>query len=724
MFKIKSFKPRLYQETILTTAVNHNTLVVLGTGLGKTKVAILTAIKRLNSYPDSKILFLTPTKPLADQICKEFKECTNIKEVTLFTGAVKPTEREKLWKKSRIVVSTPQTINNDIINNRILLEEISLLVVDESHRAIKSYDYVWVSKQYNKKAKYPRILGLTASPGSNLERIREICKNLYIKEIEVRTEEDPDVKKYIQKAEIEWTYVSLDKKYLEIKNFLEDCFQSKLKNIQNLGYLTQDNPSKKELIQIQAAIHGKLAHGERDFKLYRSISLLAEVLKTQHALELLETQGLEPAHKYMKSLVDSAEKTKVKAVKNLVQDLNFKSAFVLIEKLKEKNSKHPKLLKLIEIIKKETKNDKKIKIMVFNQYRDCASNLEEELNKFTKAKLFIGQAKKEGKGLTQKEQIQILEDFGKNKYNVLISTSIGEEGLDIPKVDLVIFFEPVPSAIRTIQRKGRTARLEQGRIIVLIAKNTRDERYHWIAFHKEKHMFKILKDLKQKLKLEKQQKLTTVIKNQEKFSIIADTREKSSPIIKHLISQNVEVKTKTLATADYIVNENIGIELKTKEDFVKSIIDQRLLTQVINLKNNFINPLIILQGDEDIYSLRRIHPNAIRGMLTTITLIYKIPIIYTKNPKDTSEFILNLLKKDSSSKSSYLLSKKPLTTKELQESIISSLPGIGPSTAKTLLKKYGSIKKIINAKNLEKTEKIGKSRAEEIKRIINEIYEN
>ena len=135
-------------------------------------------------------------------------------------------------------------------------------------------------------------------------------------------------KKYIQKAEIGWTYVSLDKEYLEIKNFLEDCLKSKLKNIQNLGYLTQDNPSKKELIQIQAAIHGKLAHGERDFKLYKSISLLAEVLKTQHSLELLETQGLEPAYKYMKNLIDSAEKTKVKAVKNLVQNLNFKSAFV------------------------------------------------------------------------------------------------------------------------------------------------------------------------------------------------------------------------------------------------------------------------------------------------------------------------------------------------------------------------------------------------------------
>jgi len=722
MFKIENFEPRLYQETIASTAVNKNTLVVLGTGLGKTKTAVLTAIKRLNSYPNSKILFLTPTKPLADQIKKEFEECTNIKEVTLFTGAVKPKEREKLWKKSKIVVSTPQTINNDIINNRILLEEISFLVIDECHRAVSGYDYVWVAKQYHKKAKYPRILGLTASPGSNLDRIKEICKNLFIDEIEVRTEEDPDVKKYIQETELEWIHIDLTKDFREIQRFLEDCFKSKLEKIRDMGYISQENPSKKEIIQIQAAIHGKLAHGEKDFKLYRSISLLAEVLKAQHALELLETQGVISVHKYMKDMMDSAEKTKVKATKNLVADLNFRSAFVLIEKLKEKGIKHPKIEKLIEIIKKETKNPK-IRIMIFNQYRDSAANLEKELNKFTKAKLFVGQTKKGGTGLTQKEQIKILEDFGKSKYQVLISTSIGEEGLDIPKVDLVIFFEPVPSAIRTIQRKGRTARLEHGKVIVLITKNTRDERYHWVAFNKEKQMYKILRDLKSKIKLEKQKKLTTLTEAPT-LSIIADTREKSSPIIKHLINNNVKVETKTLAAADYIINENIGVEFKTKEDFVKSIIDRRLLTQVINLKNNFINPLIILQGDEDIYSLRRIHPNSIRGMLTTINLVYGVPIIYTKNPKDTAEFLINLLKKDGDKKSSYLLDKKPTTTRELQETIISSLPGVGSSTAKILLSKYKSIKEIVNAKDLEETEGIGKKRAEEIKRILDETYQD
>ncbi len=481
MFKIKNFEPRLYQETILQTIEKDNTLTVLGTGLGKTKIGILAAISRLNTIPDSKILFLTPTKPLADQIKNEFKECTNIKNIQLFTGSISPKKRQTLYKDANVIVSTPQTISNDIINNRINLNEFSLLITDEAHRAVKEYDYVWIAKQYHKKAKMPRILALTASPGSDIKTINEICKNLYIKEIEVRTEEDPDVKPYIKKADIEWIKVDFPEKFKEIRNYLKQAFLTKINDLKNLGYINTTQPSKTLLLEIQKSIQGKLARGERDFNMYRAISITAETIKIQYAQEQLETQGIPSLYKYINNLYEIADKTKTKAVKNLVKDLNFKSAYILTKKLYENNEEHPKLTKLKEIIKKETTKNKKIKIMVFNQYRESARNIEKELNKFTKAKLFVGQLKKAGIGLTQKEQIQILEDFKKIKYNVLISTSIGEEGLDIPKVDLVIFFEPIPSAIRSIQRRGRTARLEEGKIIVLMTKNTRDEGYRWSA---------------------------------------------------------------------------------------------------------------------------------------------------------------------------------------------------------------------------------------------------
>ncbi|MBM3200274.1 DEAD/DEAH box helicase, partial [Candidatus Woesearchaeota archaeon] len=183
--QIRGFEPRLYQQTILHSCVKHNCLIILPTGLGKTKTAILVAIHRLNTFPQSRVLFLTPTKPLANQICEEFKKCTDIgaSEIFLFTGAVSPEKREQDWSKSKIVVSTPQGCVNDIVNGRISLEEISLLVFDEAHRAVGDYDYVFLAKQYMKRGKFPRIIGLTASPGSDLEKITEVSKNLFIENI-------------------------------------------------------------------------------------------------------------------------------------------------------------------------------------------------------------------------------------------------------------------------------------------------------------------------------------------------------------------------------------------------------------------------------------------------------------------------------------------------------------------------------------------------------------
>jgi Fanconi anemia group M protein len=118
------------------------------------------------------------------------------------------------------------------------------------------------------------------------------------------------------------------------------------------------------------------------------------------------------------------------------------------------------------------------------------------------AKVFVGQLKKGETGLSQKEQQQVIQDFSLGKINIIVSTSIGEEGLDIPEVSAVIFYEPIPSAIRQIQRRGRTARLKPGKLIILMIKNTRDEAYYWAAFHKEKKMYQALNGLKEELEKE------------------------------------------------------------------------------------------------------------------------------------------------------------------------------------------------------------------------------
>ena len=182
---LKDFIPRLYQETILATANCKNTLVVLPTGMGKTGIALLLAIQRMKSYPNSKIVFLAPTKPLAEQHRQTFEKNLDIdsSELNVFTGFVKPEKRAELWGKSRIIFGTPQGLENDLISEKISLKEVSLMIFDEAHRATGDYSYNFIAKQYLKKADYPRILALTASPGSDSEKIEEICKNLGIEDV-------------------------------------------------------------------------------------------------------------------------------------------------------------------------------------------------------------------------------------------------------------------------------------------------------------------------------------------------------------------------------------------------------------------------------------------------------------------------------------------------------------------------------------------------------------
>jgi ERCC4-related helicase len=738
MIKIKNFEPRIYQENILKTCINKNCLIVLPTGLGKTKTAILISANRLNNFPNSKILFLTPTKPLASQIQKEFIDCLDIdeKQVVLFTGEISPSTRKSLWQNARIIVSTPQGCLNDVVNSTIDLKNVSLLVLDEAHRCVGDYDYVFMCKKYQEKASYPRIVGLTASPGSDLNKISEVCKNAFIEDIEIRTEKDSDVSPYVQDIKIDWIKIDLPDEFLGVINFLQLTLKERLIKLKNYGAISNINPnslSKKDLLSLQAQTHGRIDKGEKDFLVWQIISLVAESIKVHHAIELLETQGVNSCIEYVKRLFHDAETTKVKAIKSLVKDPNFKSALIKLEELAENGYDHPKLDELIKIIRVKFDKNKDAKVIVFNQYRYSASNIEKQLNKIenVRAKLFVGQLKKADTGLSQKEQHKVIDNFKSGAFNVLVSTSIGEEGLDIPKVDTVIFYEPVPSAIRAIQRRGRTARQQEGELIILITKNTRDETYHWVAHNKEKRMHRVLDSIKNKLKFtsEKmdQQTINNFIKTKDELKIIADFREKGSNLIKELLNLGIDVTMQNLLSGDYILSDRVGIEFKTKEDFINSIIDGRLLTQVKDLRNNYQNPLLLVCGEKDIYSIRNIHPNAIRGMFASIALNYNVPILFANNFQDAAALIKVIATREQKDNDRDVLlrsDKKPLTNSEFQSYIIQSLPGVGPTLAKSLLREFKTVKKIINLseEELQKVEKLGPKKAKEIKRILEEEY--
>jgi len=489
-----TFNLRDYQKSIVETSKSKNTLVVLPTGLGKTKIAIASSIERINKFPNSKILILSPTKPLSDQIKKEFQDSANLEKdkTILLTGAIAPEKRTNLYKEAKVIIATPQTIQKDIENNRINLEYFSLLVIDEAHRSRQKFANTIVAKDYIKQSQYPRILALTASPGSTREKINEIKENLFIETIEIRDSEDPDVEKYVQKKNLKMIEVELPTDFLTIHKLLAEVYKKRLKQIQAFGLTKPISViNKRDLLAFQNALFGEAKRGNRAS--YYGVSLTSGAIKLTHAMELLETQGLKSFTKFM----DKIQKETAKASIAINKEPQITRARVLLEKLNEKDLDHPKLNKLVEIVTSELKKNPDIKILIFANFRDTVKNIVNEIKKIHGASPseLVGQKE----GVTQKKQIEIIKQFEEGIFNILVGTSISEEGLSLGQLDTAIFYDQASSGIRRIQRTGRVGRLKAGEIIHLITKNTRDQAYYWKSQRDEKKMKNIISNIQKKL---------------------------------------------------------------------------------------------------------------------------------------------------------------------------------------------------------------------------------
>lgn len=497
--------PREYQKSIVETAKNANTLVVLPTGIGKTLISLLLAIHRLKEHPLKKILMLAPTRPLVEQHFNSFKEQLPelFADLQLFTGSVHAKKRQKIFNTAEIIFSTPQCIANDLKKGLYTLQDISLLIIDEAHRCLKNYDYTTVVEYYKNQSENQRILGLTASPGSDKIKVKEICNHLNIEEIEVRTRDSEDVKPYLKTLDFQKVEVPFPSEFIEIKTLLKQIYDKKVDQLKSRSLLFGP-VNKITLLQLQNRLAGRIPM--RDMNAMVGMSLTAQAIKISHALELLETQTLSGLNEYFSNLINQANNKKSKAVQTLVKTPEFNAARISLSNLLSKEIEHPKIEELAVLTESELKNNKKAKIMVFCQFRETAATLAKRLNKIPdiNAQIFIGQAKKSSisgivSGLSQKEQKEVVEKFKSGEINVLISTSIGEEGLDIPEVSAVIFYEPIPSAIRKIQRAGRTARLSPGKLIILMTKDTRDIAFHYASSAKERRMYSSIESVKKEL---------------------------------------------------------------------------------------------------------------------------------------------------------------------------------------------------------------------------------
>lgn len=494
--------PRDYQKSIIETCEKKSCLVVLPTGTGKTLIALYLAINIFKKNPLQKIVFLAPTRPLIEQHINYFNKYLpdGFAQLDLFTGKTPAAQRKKIWQRAEFIFSTPQCISNDLKKNLYDLSDVCLLIQDECHRCLKNYSYTFISQKYKEQNKNPHVLGLTASPGSNKETIQSVCRNLGIEAVEIRTRESEDVKPYLQEREFEKIEVELPKELVDIKYTLNNIYTDKIDDLKEMRVLFGP-ATKVSLLECQKRLFNKLNSGDKNPSYFQAISVCTQAIKISHLMELLETQTTESFLNYIKTIFKEAVDKKSKASQFLYKDSRMQKIYNIASDI---NIEHPKLNKIKEIVENTFSENEKSKIIIFAQFRETVKKISDILSEVDDARtgVFVGQSiKKHGDensttGLKQEEQKEMIRKFSSGEINILCATSIAEEGLDIPEVSEVIFYEPVPSAIRTIQRAGRTARLFPGKLKILVTKNTRDQVYHYAAQAKEKRMRNAIEDIK------------------------------------------------------------------------------------------------------------------------------------------------------------------------------------------------------------------------------------
>ena len=462
LIKPNSIEIREYQTNLANDVKNQNCLIVLPTGLGKTTIALQVIVDYMQNGTGG-VLFLAPTRVLVNQHYEFLKENLLIADIGIVTGEDLLSKRKKKWMNS-VVCATPEITKNDFARNMVSPNQFALVVFDEAHRTIGDYAYSIIAKYFQNTD--TRILAMTATLPSEKEKAKEIVTRLRIKNLIERSDESPDVKPYIQKTETEWVRVDLTKEMKAIQMCIKLALEERYKELRKNGLRLSDNKSLSQLLNARQYV---LTQNRRSAK------PLFTAIRITYALNIFEAHGITPFLKFC----DRTKEKKGAGIKDLFEiDPNFTRAISLAKNQQSNGLEHPKIDRLVDIL-----HDVKSKVLIFSSYRDSVNVIHQKLLDMNiSAEILIGKSGETG--LKQKKQIETVQRFRDGVTKALIATRVGEEGLDISEVNLVIFYDNVPSSIRFIQRKGRTGRKDKGRLIVLIAKNTIDETYYFIGKRK------------------------------------------------------------------------------------------------------------------------------------------------------------------------------------------------------------------------------------------------
>ncbi|NHI83495.1 MAG: DEAD/DEAH box helicase [Candidatus Thorarchaeota archaeon] len=751
LIKKRSIDYRKYQVNLAEKASTKSTLIVLSTGLGKTVIAALLAAKRLEGQAESKVVVLAPSRPLVDQQARFFRTVLDLNpnQIVCLTGQDPPEKRREIWNNSRVIVMTPQALQNDLIQRSYHLKEVSLLVYDEAHRGVGGYAYTFIAELYEKQSINQLSLGLTASPGHETEHIKTICENLRLGNVEVRTEESDDVKEYIVSVEMDVHYVHLPSEVEVLRDILYSLLDHYREPVVDHGFSLPDSRrlSRREILRVQQEVRREIGSYTKPPRgLYLVIRNLTAALRIVHLIEFVGTQGLGPTYRYIQGIYEEVRnKRSSKGVKDLISRSEFRQFQSLLQALLSNGYRHPKSDAILELVSEQLSVDLDSRVLVFTRFRDTAAEVVETLEQLEDARVsrFVGQSSRgSDKGFTQKKQVKILEGFRNNEYNVLVATQVGEEGLDIPECNLVVFYDCVPSVVPYIQRRGRTGRKFPGRVVIFVAKGTHDEFYHWSVLSKMKKMPSALRDAEQESDDEKQTSLdefadeevenaesyrpTFPRKNDDRIRLIVDSRELPTAVARELARIDVEISGESLQIGDYIASEDVAIERKESGDFIQSLIDGRLFVQLGALRSAYRRPVLIIEG-EQLIGQRAVNPASIYGALASIAIRIQVPMIWTRNPEETAQVLHRIAYLEQ------IGAKKPLRTRtgelrgsdaETLEYILSGFPGVDTVISRAMLSEFKTLEKLFSAeeKELRKVKGVGAKIAGRIRRLLTAEY--
>ncbi|WAR52194.1 hypothetical protein PtB15_1B633 [Puccinia triticina] len=393
------------------------------------------------------------------------------------TGTTSAAKRAIAWREKRVIFATPQTVANDLRRGSLRPEDIICLVVDEAHRATGAYAYCIVVKLLMRFNPHFRVLALTATPGSDPERVQAVIDNLHIGHIEVRTEESMDIVPYTKNKEIVLEKISLTPELASIRDKWGTLMLPLIKQCGSLFHGSKE-PAYIHAFSITAA----QMHIPKEKSYLRPN--LAVLSKMATAMAKLLEYSITLAFEKMQELKEESGR----CAAGVCSQMGYKSLMSEIRELTQSAGfvPHPKMEKMkalvLEFFVEAQEQGKSSRVMIFCHFRDMVTDIVNYLNQerpLIKASAFVGQSNdvRGNRGMNQKTQNETIQRFKNNEFNVLVATSIGEEGLDIGALDFIICYEAQKSPLRMLQRLGRTGRNEDGKVIVLIAEGREDKNW-------------------------------------------------------------------------------------------------------------------------------------------------------------------------------------------------------------------------------------------------------